>query len=198
MNPTHKKIIQIIVGIIVLVILIISIRHSRVSDSGSVATTTPGTATSSQMQVSSTVSGAPTLTPIMPSQSATTSTAEINLPKAIIYGVSMDKPSYKQDEQIRITLAIINNTDAAVNYSFANGCQGNYVIDSFDLSAHIRCTESPTAFRVLPHTTQNVKLVHYPSIYKIPVGTHKLTVNVVGYPGVSTSVTITAANTAAK
>lgn len=121
--------------------------------------------------------------------SVATSTAGNEAP--LIYAVVTDKQSYKQDEPISIYLSIANVSKKAKEFSFKDGCMGSYTIAGFDSAAHTRCLPNATMFTLPPGELRQIKLVHYPSIEKLPVGTHTLRAYVIGYGGWSTDVTIT-------
>lgn len=125
------------------------------------------------------------------STDASSSVLPSSADNAVVYEVATAKKSYSQGEQFNILVTIINNTDAAKTFSFKNGCQGNYTIGGFDALAHTRCTPDATMFTVLPHDKATVNLTHYPSVYKIPVGSYTLHAEIIGYGGSNVPITIT-------
>ena len=108
----------------------------------------------------------------------------------VSYEVSTDKTEYTQNEPIIVTISINNKTNEEKTFNFNTGCQGSYEVAGFDLSKHVECIQSPSSFTVAPQTSQDIKVTHYPSLEKLPVGTHELTGKVIGYGEAKTTITI--------
>ena len=170
-NTSTIKLIGALIVIVAIVWAIVYFSHSGTNAPvTSTATSTPAMATSTDATASSTVSA-----------------ADISF----IYKVTTAKTAYKQNEQFDIYVSVMNNTNENKNFNFANGCEGDYKIGSFDLKDHIRCTPDATFFTVPAHEEKVVKLVHYPTVYQIPPGKYTLTATIVGYGGSSVPITIT-------
>jgi hypothetical protein len=121
----------------------------------------------------------------------TIASLQAKLPSNMLYVVGTDKSSYKQDELIHITLTVTNNTKEKSAFSFKNGCQGNYTIETFNLAPHTQCLPNASSFVMEPGETRKISMAHYPSLYKIPVGQHTLTASVIGYGSASLTINIT-------
>jgi|GEM_PF-4319027 hypothetical protein len=126
------------------------------------------------------------------STTATSSVPEASITQATLaYSVYLATTTYSQNQQIPIIISVLNLTDKPQTLSFQNGCQGDYTIGDFDMLKHTTCLPAPSSFIVPPHEIKQVKVVHYPTVYKIPVGKYTLRASIVGYGGMSTQVTIT-------
>ena len=101
------------------------------------------------------------------------------------------KKSYSQNEKIAVVVEITNNAAATTTLSFKDGCQALYTIDGFDLGQHIRCLPDASTIVIGPHETAQTGVVHYPSVYQLPVGTAIMAVRIVGYGEVDVPMTIT-------
>jgi len=154
------------------------------ASSGATATTT---ATSTDIIATS--SSSAYIPPSISTGSTTITGSLASVP--FIYVVSTDKSVYSQNEQIKITISVVNNTASPKMFSFTNGCQGDYSIAGFELGKHITCLQTLSSFVVDAHHEANVPLIHYPSVAKLSVGTWPLYASIVGYGGATTTVTIT-------
>ncbi len=121
---------------------------------------------------------------------STSSGGEVTNLAGVTYGVTTDKNAYTANEPINITVSIYNNSDNPQIFSFKNGCQASYEVAGFDLSKHVECLQAQTSFALAPKTSQNVKVVHYPALEKLLVGTHVLTGSIIGYGMATTSIII--------
>jgi hypothetical protein len=166
------------VAVIVIVLVIIAVFFGK----GNPGATTGQTA-SSTMATSTTATTTPVISPVVSSASSTANSGPSLSAPSLIYSVYTDKKSYSQNDQIAMTISVLNNSAESKTFNFVNGCQGNYTIASFNLDQHIRCTPAPTSFVVPPHETESLKIVHYPSVYKLPIGTWPLSVEIIGYGG---------------
>ena len=190
MQTNSKKTLTILVIVVIFLVLI----WAALSATRQSAVPVSSTASSSMVTASSTgptKSVQPVLRPSGVSIFPAT-TSESSLPQgALIYGISTDKESYTQDEVINILVVVINNTLMPKTFNSPNGCQATYSIGSFNMLDHTVCLPNPTSFTVAAHSQQSIKLAHYPSAYKLPVGTYTLTASIVGGGGSSKQVTIT-------
>ncbi|MES2215868.1 MAG: hypothetical protein V4481_01055 [Patescibacteria group bacterium] len=119
-----------------------------------------------------------------------TSTGVMTNIAGVSYGVTTDKTAYTPNEQIAITVTIYNNSTAPQVFSFKNGCQVSYEVAGFDLAKHVECLPDPSSFALAPKTSEKVKIIHYPALEKLPVGTHVLTGSIIGYGMATTSIII--------
>lgn len=113
-----------------------------------------------------------------------------SLPKALLYSVKTDKQSYLQNEQVVITIMVLNNTSETKTFNFPNGCQGTYEVGDFNLLEHTDCLAQPSSFVVASQQAKEVKLVHYPTLYSLPLGKQTIKASIVGYGEATAQVTI--------
>ncbi|MDR3558549.1 MAG: hypothetical protein P4L61_03390 [Candidatus Pacebacteria bacterium] len=109
----------------------------------------------------------------------------------LLYSVTTDKKTYTQNEQIDITLSVLNNSDSVRTFDFVSGCQGTYSIDGFNMLDHMRCLPGPSSAVMPAHGGVTIPLVYYPAVSVLPVGTYPLYASLIGYGGATTTVTIT-------
>jgi len=107
------------------------------------------------------------------------------------YSATAEKKSYGQDEQINVAMTITNMTDATTSLNFDNGCELSYTIGGFDFSKHAVCTPGQFSIVLAPHASRTGSITHYPSLYRIPVGSYTMSISVVGYSSVDLPITIT-------
>ena len=129
--------------------------------------------------------------------STSTDMTSSSTPEAVIteaplaYSVYVATSTFGQNQIIHITVSVLNLTDASTTLSFKDGCAGDYTIGSFDMIKHTTCLSSPSSIIVPPHGIRQIGLVHYPTVYQIPVGNYTLHAFFVGYGGNSVPITIT-------
>lgn len=109
----------------------------------------------------------------------------------LAYSVFIATSTYRKDEVIPIIVSVLNLTGASTTLSFKNGCQVDYTIGNFDLLSRMRCRPDPTSFVVPPREIRQVKVAHYPSVYKLEPGSYVLRAAFIGYGGMSVPITIT-------
>ena len=139
-------------------------------------------------------SSSPTTVNVNPlTSTSTASTASSTAPAKdpLTFMVITAKKSYSQNEKIAVVVEITNNTAATTTLSFKDGCQALYTIAGFDLGTHIRCLPEASTIVIGPHQTEQTGIVHYPSVYMIPVGSYTMAVRIVGYGQIDVPVTIT-------
>ncbi|HTK33280.1 MAG TPA: hypothetical protein VL335_01895 [Candidatus Paceibacterota bacterium] len=169
----NKIVLSIAVVVIIVVILVIyAFAHKATTEemnADAVATTTDSSLASSTPEIS--VSSRPG--------------------QLLAYYLNIATTTFSQSENIPMTLFVYNLTNAPQELKFKDGCQATYAIGTFDMIKHIDCLPGATSFTIEPHAVRQIGLTHYASVYKIPVGKHDLMTSLVGYGGITTSVTIT-------
>ena len=192
MNTNSKKVLIVIAIVIVALLLVwaVASRHGQVAIPEAPVASSTAPVASSSMPSTAAASSAPKAAPVLHSVPAVSSVQSI--PQNVIaYSVSTDKRSYAQDEQIHITLVVTNTTNQGVTFASPNGCESDYQIGTFDMIEHTRCTPGIAAITVPAHMQEKFEMTHYPTVYRIPVGTYQLTASVVGGGSAATEVTIT-------
>lgn len=173
-NPTQKKTILWIVAIAIALVIIVVTALARyrgapqeqgIQANDSVSTTTM------QDEVSMSV--------------ATTTVPDLT------FALLMDKTTYRAGDTIPFTLVIANTTKAPITLNFKDGCQAAYEIAGWKMIDHIVCTQATTSITIAPNSTKSAKIVHYPSVFRIPPGTYTLSAYAIGYGGAKRQVTIT-------
>ena len=175
-TSTQQKIYYSLGAIIIVLAIIWIVLASRKSTTPAAPETAMSTSTDMSMSTS-TVSApeAPTLT----------------MGPNIGYSLVLASSTYSQNDRIPMTLTIYNLSDIPQNFSFKDGCEATYSIAGFNELPHILCKPNPTMFTLSGHGVVQIPLMHYPLIYKIPVGTHTITATLIGYGSASKTVTIT-------
>ena len=178
-NSAQKNYLIAVIAIIVVVLIAMAVIHPFGSNKPADST-----------DLSATSTGASVISVSTGNSSSFAPTATISAP-TMAFSVTIATSTYKQDEQIPITVSVLNLTGASTTLSFKNGCIGDYQIGDFDMLAHTTCLTAPASFVVPPHEVKQVKLVHYPSVYKLPTGKYTLRASIIGYGGMSVPITIT-------
>lgn len=199
-NNNNKRFTWSLVGaIVVVVIIILAVKFGGSSSSSSdtdmgYATDTDATSTVTGpvMNPSDTGTPATTSTPTPAGDTTTGPSVSVGSPSALTfaYSVTVASSTYHQNEQIAMTVSVLNLSKTTQTLSFKNGCIGTYSIGDFNLSDHVTCLATPTSFTVDPGEVKQITLIHYPSVYMIPVGSYTLHASFAGYGGNSVPVTI--------
>ncbi len=177
-TSSSKKVIASVVGVLaILVIVFLALKTDRTAE--------PAASDETNASASSTT---PVLTPVTVPAS---STPVLSSTSVFAYSVTTPKSSYGQNEQIPMTISVLNLTNEEKTMDFKNGCMADYSIADFDMLAHITCSSGPQSFTIAPHAVKQVYVTHYPSVYVIPAGTYELKGSIVGYGGMSVPITIT-------
>lgn len=178
MNTSNQQKIYYILGAIIIILAIVWIVLA--SSHTNSTPTAPETATSTSTDM-------------------TTATSTVSTPDAptlsmgpnIGYSLVVASSSYSQNDRIPMTLTVYNLSDTAQTFNFTDGCEATYTIAGWSQLPHVMCQPNPTMFTLSGHGVIQIPLMHYPLIYKIPVGTHTLTATLIGYGSASKTVTIT-------
>ena len=198
-NNTYRNII--IAAIIIVAVVIAAVALSRPGSPSAVSEDASSTM-AGPFAATSTISASPAdQSAGMASQAGTVnspespasapSAAPIHASSPWAYSASTAKKSYSQNEVIAVTIKIMNMTDATTSLNFENGCQLSYTIGDFDSSQHTVCIPGGSSIVLGPHAVGTGVVDHYPSVYKIPVGTTTMDVKVVGYTELDLPIVIT-------
>lgn len=116
------------------------------------------------------------------------------LPKYIIsdpltFKIVTDKKTYTQNEEIKASIIISNNTEEPKTLKFESGCQTNYVITDpdeksvteFSSKDHTYCATYRNNIILPAKSKKQFDMVHNPSDYTLPVGRHAFTARIIGY-----------------
>jgi len=191
-NQTYRNVVIAVIVIAVIVIAVIALGKPSTPVAPAAVSETVSTSTSASLMATSTAAASSTDIAIASQSSIPPSAVAPMLTRsAWSYSVSMPKKSYSQNEVIPMKVTITNMTDATTSLNFENGCQLSYTVGSFDLSQHMTCISGGTSIVLGPHGTATGEVDHYPSVYKIPVGTTTMAVSVIGYDTIPLSITIT-------
>ncbi len=120
-----------------------------------------------------------------------TTSSTSNPGQIFAYYLNIATTTFSQNQPINMTLFVYNLSKVPETMTFPTGCQGTYTIAGFDMMKHITCIPSSTSFTIKPESVRQVAIAHYPGVFKIPTGQHDLYTGIVGYGGITTSVTIT-------
>lgn len=182
-----------LVGIIIIIAVVLIVIYGFMKSSGNIDSSegvpTVKTSTSGSSNSSTATNKSSTV------KTTTTTTAPAFRPttvlKDVTFSARVENSTYRLGEKINIVLSVTNNNSLDTRaFNFSTNCQTTYWIGSFASNKGVICDAKQTSFTIPPKRVKDMRIIHDTAISPISVGTHTVTVELIGYGRATTKVTI--------